>query len=566
MKNQSKKVNKTQLAVYLIWYIVFSVLVLYLSISGVEEILDFSKDFDEAIFNWQLGAILDLQIVEPNTKCPENYNNDLLQYTWQGTADGCYCSQEQLVFLGKCSQKQCSGTKVRKFPPQTFTEFATNDGETQFKICVQRSNYNYLFNAIDQAGKCNNENEKLCGQNSETQFCVPESEKCPITNLEITEKDGESSFEPAEIIENFLNSGYSLQIQRGNQNTNQFLPLVQITAASSQGVCQQNYKNNLDQNSPQYPLYQAQNCDDSLDTRWRELQLSINQNSYFLINDLYSKTENYLPLFKQTYDVQPQNDVKYKLYQRSYNQLAISCHQYLTDFYEQNESFSKIETNMIMTLIFCSIFVGFLWIVQVFFMFQRRVLKKTVKYILFSVKFLLWLLALLFTIFTQSQYYSLYEFNHNIISNSCLDSINQQIFSQTITHIHSSYYFIIASLFLLFMLTDNILLELILISCCQTNNQSCIRKMKKFYLEDTQQTNSNRYSQELSLDTTENLNFNTNNNIQNQQLMQQIQQDNELTENPNSNNKNIRKNQIKQKSAKKELNLKKNIIEEKKIN
>ena len=74
---------------YSIWTIIYSTLLLFLSLGSYINITNISHSFDYVIDNWRLAPVNDIYFSN-NGSCPWTFEI-LAPYLWPGTKEGCQC-------------------------------------------------------------------------------------------------------------------------------------------------------------------------------------------------------------------------------------------------------------------------------------------------------------------------------------------------------------------------------------------------------------------------------------------------------------------------------------------
>jgi hypothetical protein len=170
-----------------------------------------------------------IQLMSATGNCPSGYVTETLM-NWQGTHEGCYCEENNLITAGKCttfSPENC--VTVEAVSPQGFQTWK------HMQFCVQRvSNYTLAL------GNCDTYRQK-CG----SILCVPINQTCPLI---------QSNF--SMIMSGFLNSSIPKSSKSTFTNSNQ-TALVDLQIGFD-SLCLSGL--NLRDNGQTYPLEQIQNA------------------------------------------------------------------------------------------------------------------------------------------------------------------------------------------------------------------------------------------------------------------------------------------------------------------
>ncbi|KRX06718.1 hypothetical protein PPERSA_09120 [Pseudocohnilembus persalinus] len=371
--------------ILVIVYITLSI-VLFVKIDGFNQAFNKQVNYQQSMFSDELqlidtNLIADIQIVIGSQNCPDEYSDNLFQYTYYGTQQGCQCySSYQLGIIKESCCKQgesdtgyykteyyeeynstteqyetktkqvyvppdctCYGEEIKSIEQKILKKFQMyNQNSNQYeniKGCLKYLE-GYTFKTksplLDEENNlyCKDQNDKPCG-NENNGICYPKNIGCPIVNIYFSDSfpssqyDGEDDVMEQVISSNFQTKAY---IQRMGENDEN--PLTQFYVTEGQGVCS-GIHNNFSPNRESYILeIQQRNMCQDVDSGFRTANIEIQEIDFFEINDsnYYDRLQD-LPEW-----VDFDNSYEYQLYQSDIQGMIIYCRQ----FYDLYDGFQQI--------------------------------------------------------------------------------------------------------------------------------------------------------------------------------------------------------------------------------
>ncbi|KAL4499866.1 hypothetical protein ABPG72_015215 [Tetrahymena utriculariae] len=233
--------------------------------------------YDYVLSNWNNSPIT--SIYQQN-----NCNEELINYTFEGTYQGCDCTSSSLtqnlrvIQQGSCSQQQLSSGCLQVASIQSKMLSSIKVNSIQYNLCVKRiPNFTY------QQSDCTKQNQliNICGDTSTEQsslyaLCIPQEYSCPINSIATSQLD--TSFKQINNSPFFATSSLYTQTH-----------FISTLASLGNGVCkqynQQYYSTSISFN---YPLFirSKTKCDRSdVDSRFQNI-LSMGEDDFMSSNNL----------------------------------------------------------------------------------------------------------------------------------------------------------------------------------------------------------------------------------------------------------------------------------------
>ncbi|KRW99465.1 DnaJ domain [Pseudocohnilembus persalinus] len=270
----------------------------------------------ETIDIWEEKLILD--ITAQTKECPDNYEN-LLDYKWAGSVDGCGCDFESnnvtqtIVVKGQCNSELLG---FGCYDVDSQPQITASTWKNSKYLCAKRDSTYSLIDSLDQKcelGDIVTPDYKKCGSDQRA-VCRKEGDECPVTNIQMSQQIVGSS------------TGESIEIDSQTeyifyQDINGYMPIVGFRFDEYAHCLNQNQYNISPNKTGEYILLEKrrQNCYLE-DPRPVELD-NIGEEDFYKANEeMWKVATQKLPGYPR-----PSNQYNYKLSYMPYPYWSFAC-------------------------------------------------------------------------------------------------------------------------------------------------------------------------------------------------------------------------------------------------
>ena len=516
--NHKDSVPQRYCLVYVLIYLLVGSLTVSFSLLNYIRLGPFTTMFLQQVQLLQNEVIADIQIVQEYAQCPAGFDDALFSFKWGGTVDGCRCDDGK-VLRGRCarasgarrralavserqsthslsaslSSASCSGTTINSLDEASFGTLpvasAANATLYRAKVCARRvSGYSFLLRPPLQAGLCY-AGERWCGRDVYG-FCVPASEKCPITLLTFQPQTAWSAHEEQ------LSAFPSLPayVYRETNHT----PLSEMTASAGGGVCVNREQTDSDASLVGSPLERQETCD-SVDDRFVSFGDSVQRLALFQANGLYYDLLSRLPSYSMS------TASAYALYLRGYTAIDFRCRQAVLDYFGSRNSSDELELYARLSLaqiVLCCLYAGFIVFLESVFVWRMTRTRgreaKLRRRNWFCLKQLVFATLFFFVCACLHQTYALRSFLSYLTTHSCVSGTALSVLNDLLSYVRYGSQDVIFAALLFYWLTDWQLWSALLQQCLKKrvivpqtaqNLETALGEPPSLQLADTQRAN-----------------------------------------------------------------------------